>query len=202
MRTCTPRLNKFPWQSLQLILPLVATAWLTAPTICHANVIIAYTGNNFDSFTSPYTGTDRVTASITLAAPLGGNLAPTQVTPLAFSISDGVGTLDDTSPIFFDSFFFGTDASGAITNWDVFAVVFGQGQEGHSIRTFSGGGQTPVDIGVMTAEGTLAFGFIFGHPGSWTTIPEPPTVTELGPGLLGLLGLLWWRRRQNRDFAR
>jgi hypothetical protein len=106
----TPR-SKFPRRSLQIILPLVATAWLAAPSICHATVMLTYTSNVFTSFATPYTGMDKVTASITLANPLGDNLMLSPITPLHFSISDGHQTLTDTTPIQLENFDFETNAS-------------------------------------------------------------------------------------------
>jgi|SRR6516165_11838595 len=201
MRTATTRL-KFPRLSLQLILPLVATAWLAAPSICHATVMLTYTGNDFTNFTNLYKATDKVTVSITLATPLGDNLNLAPVTPLMFSLNDGVGTIRNTDPPASSLFEFSTDSSGNITGWDVNAtegspVSFFQitTENATSVGTTDNAEISNTGSGTSTASNT-------NKPGAWTTataaVPEPSTVSVLGAGVLGL-GLLWWRRRQNRD---
>ena len=61
-----------------------------------------------------------MTATITLAGPLGANENFTQVTPIVFKLSDGEQTITETeSPPGFSSFVFSTDASGLITDWHV-----------------------------------------------------------------------------------
>jgi hypothetical protein len=90
---------------------------LVSSPAAHADVIYTYTGNDFTRFTGPYTGTDKVTATITLANPLGASLALTAVTPLAFTLSDGVQTLTDATPSLQDRFDFTTDSSGTIKYW-------------------------------------------------------------------------------------
>ena len=78
-----------------------------------------YIGNHFTDVSGLYTTSDFVTATITLAGPLGANMPLTEVTPIAFTMSDGVQTITDTGGIF--SFFvFSTDASGFITLWNAF----------------------------------------------------------------------------------
>jgi hypothetical protein len=90
----------------------------------NANVILTYTGNDFTTLSppfapNPYTATDKVTASITLANPLGDNLNLALVTPLAFSLNDGVQTITDASSLAVKEFLFSTDSAGAITAWVV-----------------------------------------------------------------------------------
>src|SRR5262245_29888645 len=84
----------------------------------HANAILHYTGNDFTAFLPPYTATDKVTATITLANPLGDNLPNTQVTPLAFSLSDGVQTITSLNATC-ATFAFSTNSVGLITHWGV-----------------------------------------------------------------------------------
>jgi PEP-CTERM motif len=171
-------------------------ALLSSPA-AHAGVILTYTGNDFTSFNVPYTSTDKVTASITLANPLGDNLNLAQVTPLAFSLSDDVRTISDATPSFAGTFNFSTDATGMITEWDVEASrTFGPAD---FISTQNTPG-TIIDIAVLIPVG-LHMASVPDDPGIWTTtIPEPSTVSVLGTGLLGL-GLLGWHRRQKRALA-
>jgi hypothetical protein len=57
---------------------------------------------------------------ITLAAPLGANFSD-NVTPLAFTVSDGVQTFTNHTATT-ASFFFATDPSGVIPEWS-FAIL-------------------------------------------------------------------------------
>jgi len=52
-----------------------------------------YTGNHFTNVSGLYTTSDFLTATITLAGPLGANENFTQVTPIVFKLSDGVQTI-------------------------------------------------------------------------------------------------------------
>src|SRR5206468_13106293 len=93
-----------------------------------------YTGNPFTYVTGVYTTSDFVTAMVTLASPLGANMPLTQVTPTAFTLSDGVQTISNLNAIFAAAFFFATNASGGIAAWYVF-VRIAPTQEGGSILT-------------------------------------------------------------------
>jgi hypothetical protein len=93
-------------------------AWLGL-SAAHANVILTYTGNDFTSFTAPYTATDKVTATITLAIPLGNGVNE-HVAPLAFTLNDGVQTITNILPMLGVTFFtFSTDNEGNIFRWQV-----------------------------------------------------------------------------------
>ena len=81
-----------------------------------------YTGNPFTIATGPYTTSDFVTAMVTLAGPLPPNEPFTQVTPLAFSLSDGVQTITNLNATIF-AFHFATDGDGTITHWALSAYT-------------------------------------------------------------------------------
>jgi hypothetical protein len=129
-----------------------------------------YIGNPFTEVVGPsYTTSDFVTAMITLAGPLGANMPLTEVTPIAFTLSDGVQTITNNGPgfVFFALFLFATDASGAISMWS--AVV-------ENIHDFTSGAivtnNDPTDIhdsGIVIPEGGP---FVFGAneltPGEWS----------------------------------
>jgi hypothetical protein len=76
-----------------------------------------YTGNDFQSATSPYTLSDFVSGFFTLASPLGDSLALGAITPTSYSFSDGVQTFSSASPPSGVTFKVGTDASGNIDAW-------------------------------------------------------------------------------------
>jgi len=104
-----------------LALTGVAALSLAYPASVQASVTYQYTGNHFTEVSGPYTTSMFVTAMVTLAAPLGANLPEfTDVTPIAFTLFDGVQTLSSSTPgIAFDTFQFGTNAAGQITSWQV-----------------------------------------------------------------------------------
>jgi len=154
-----------------------------------------YTGNPFTFVESPYTTSDFVTAMITLAGPLGANMPLTEVTPIAFTLSDGVQTITNHGPgfVFFTSFLFATDASGAISMWS--AVV-------ENIHDFGATGaivtnNDPTDIhdsGIVIPEGGP---FVLGAneltPGEWsgpTSAPDPGSTLSLMTLALMALGLV------------
>ena len=99
-----------------------------------------------------------MTAMVTLASPLAANMPLTQVTPLAFSLSDGVQTFND--PIFNEyTFLFATGPSGNITNW---RLDVSDSLEVNGIETRNDAFEVR-DIGVNFAD----LGENFGHPGHW-----------------------------------
>ena len=168
-------------------------ALLSSPA-ANANVILTYTGNDFTTFSSPYTGTDKVTASITLANPLGDNLNLAPVTPLAFSLNDGVQTITNASAsIEVQAFDFSTDATGTITNWIVNAITTSTA----IIRT-QNTPQTAVilDAGILPDHST---GLVQSSPGAWSSpgnpVPAPPLSNLAAFGVLGL-AFFWRRGRQ------
>ena len=84
---------------------------------------VPYTGNPFTFAMAPYTTSDFVTAMVTLAGPLGPNMPLTEVTPTAFTMSDGVQTLRRTGTQSL-GFRFATNARGEINFWLVEVDLF------------------------------------------------------------------------------
>jgi hypothetical protein len=166
-------------------------ALLSSPA-AKANVILAYTGNVFTVFSAPYTGTDKVTASITLANPLGDNLNFASVTPLAFSLSDGVQTITNelTQRA---SFIFSTDSTGTIILWNV--AAFTPTSTSDEIATINNI-RTTADFTVRSGPIESS---VNNDPGTWTVttvpVPEPPLSNLAAFGVLGL-AFFWRRGRQ------
>ena len=138
-----------------LALTGVAALSLAHPASVQAGVTYQYTGNTFTQVSGPYTTSDFVTAMVTLAAPLGPNHnLDDPVTPVAFTLSDGVQTITNfTSSL--AQFLFSTDATGVITGWRIGVSGFG----GPANEIFT---QNDARFGVV-ADG----GFLF-------SIPAPP----------------------------
>ena len=112
---------------------LMFTAVTALSIACPASVqavatTYQYTGNHFTLADGPYTTSDFVTAMVTLAAPLAPNMPLTLVTPTAFTLTDGVQTLNNFNAEDVN-IGFATDASGNITAWRVFALAIGHGEE-------------------------------------------------------------------------
>jgi hypothetical protein len=88
---------------------------LTAAAVQATLITYTYTGTPFTTVNGPYTTNDKVTGFLELTSALGANLGPglTAVTPLAFSFSDGVQTIDSSNSTSVDVRFT-TNSTGAI----------------------------------------------------------------------------------------
>ena len=118
-----------------------------------------YTGNPFTDVSGSYTTSMFVTVMVTLASPLAANMPLTAVTPLAFSVSDGVQTF--TTIGFGSGFRFATGPSGNITNW---LVEVTDNLELDGIITVPA-----ADIGINFGDR----GENSGHPGHWrSAVPD------------------------------
>lgn len=82
-----------------------------------ADIIYSYTGSDFTTATTPYTTSDYVSGSFTLATALGDNLSLAVITPSSYSFSDQVQTFSSLSPPTDVTFEISTNASGQITGW-------------------------------------------------------------------------------------
>ena len=178
-----------------LIFTAVAALSVPYPTSVQAvPTTYQYTGNPFTVATGPYTTSDFVTAMITLAGPLGANMPLTEVTPIAFTLSDGVQTITNNGPgsVFFTSFLFATDASGAISMWS--AVVENIHDFGTTGTIVTNNDPTDIhDSGIVIPEGGP---FVFGAneltPGEWSgpiSVPDSGSTLSLMTLTLMALGL-------------
>jgi len=94
----------------------LAVGFLNPASVRAVPTTYQYTGNPFTDVSGSYTTSMFVTVMVTLASPLAANMPGTAVTPLAFSVSDGVQTFTPID-IGFGGFSFATGPSGNITNW-------------------------------------------------------------------------------------
>jgi hypothetical protein len=171
---------------------------VSAAASASANVVYDYTGNDYTSYAGTYTGTEKVTLTITLASALGANITQVYADPLSFLISDGVQTITNTTPGVSFSALFSTNAAGTITNWDIYtqfydaiARVYDHIESNNSIGFF------PYDYaahGVNPDDGSYGRS---GVPGEWTVtaaVPEPSTWAMMILGFGGV-GFMAYRRK-------
>jgi len=180
--------------------PLIVAAVLalSASSQAAADIIYQYTGLPFTSASSPYTTSDFVSISLTLANPLPANLSDSNILPLVktYTFTDGVQTITPTvaqtqnPPIFMVS----TDANGTLTAWYMAAFLPAvQYQNGLGTpQIFSCTGATlgdpnchveNIDLGAVFFPTSQSNGSVLSL-GTWT--PEPSSALLMASGVVGL----------------
>lgn len=110
-----------PMKKLSITAAIAVATMFAAASAQAIPITYVYTGNPFTVIsdgggTGPYNTSDSVTGSVELSTPLGDSFNGS-VTPIAFSFSDGVQTITNSSTLTTTTFLFQTDSSGAITHW-------------------------------------------------------------------------------------
>ncbi len=175
----------------RFLFPLLLATPLSAATYI-------FTGNPFNNFfgATGVTSANFITASMTLNAPLAASLPFGAISPLSWSITDGIHSLDSLmgglNP---GVFFFQTDASGNISRWNFGASTnvgpnaSGLQTVGPSLAFYNDGVHSSLPFFDLYAnrsvQGTTALNDV--TPGTWTlqatAAPEPSSLAlVLGAG--------------------
>ena len=167
---------------MRLSVSLSASALLFAALTARADVIYDYTGHDFTTATGTYNMGDLVTGSFTLANPITADTGTSSFTPLSFTFSDGVQTIDSASATYANFVQFDPDGTGGFTQFSV--TVY----DGSNYINLENLGTEVYDTVQYNASiGRVGEAGSFAIPGS-TVTPEPSSFALLGTGLLGLAG--------------
>ena len=172
-----------------LALTAVAALSLAYPASVEAvPTTYQYKGNPFTIVSGPYTTSMFVTATVTLAAPLGANMPLTDVTPTAFTFFDGVQTINNHNATPPDVVFqFATDATSTITHWDVIVAILDFPKIGTENDP-----TTPFGIADFGEDENLDQGFNSDSPGVWSvnaSVPDAGSTLSLMTLTLMALGV-------------
>ena len=152
-----------------------------------ADTTYTYTGSDFTFASSPFTTSESVTGSFTVASPLGDSTSLHAITPTSYSFNaGGLFTLTNTNSTIND-FAVGTDASG---NIDAFFIEVINGSIGEiSLEHTSVQQEFVIDSSPFGEAGSSSGG-TFTSPAA---TPETGTLGLLGTALLAGAGVV--RRR-------
>jgi len=152
----------------------------------------SYTGNDFTGVAGPeFNTSDYVSGDFTYSGVLADSLHLQSITPTSFTFSAGdIVLTDTTSGVSILSFELSTDASGAISGWNIVIQIPALFQ---TIDTYKNPPPGASEDQVNDSD-TLSYAFATNSPGPWsvadldspTTTPEPASLALLGAGLLGL----------------
>jgi hypothetical protein len=112
---------------MQMYRVIVVHALLMIMTAsANASYVYSYTGNSFDSFSSPssWDSSMNVSGTFELQGTPELNLIDSPIVPTSFSFTDGVNTITSANaaanPLLYNlDFRFSTDSNGVITGWYV-----------------------------------------------------------------------------------
>ena len=181
-------------------IPIAALLLVWAGQPAGAVAIYTYTGSPFELFSlgSPYTGSDHVTATLTLDSSLPASSSMLDATALpgfGLAMSDGQQTLTETTPGLVNiAATMSTDATGAVVGWAV-SLFGGFNQEAITTRHNLTGFEPFLDIGRLESG---HFGQVNAKPGTWVcsgtcaAVPEPAAWLLVVTGIAALAGV---RRR-------
>lgn len=150
-----------------------------------ASVVYQYTGNNFNSFSSPTSYDSSMMVTITLELP--SILAPnfnSAVSPISFSFEDSNQIIDNTNATS-TLFNFETDATGNILSWAVAAAIDSEFKAIHSLKHFSNSDAGEDYGGISQSD----WGAISNTPGAWSVVPIPAAFYLFGSGLLCIVSI-------------
>lgn len=177
---------------------------LVTSTSTNASVFYNYTGNNYDIIPGGgYDTSMSIGGSLELTSELAPLLNNAVVAPIAFSFSDGINTITDSTAEN-ASFKFSTDSFGNIVAWDLFVdtpfpAPTSVGDTKSSMSSIFQGGGTAGDTAMIETCTAVTAGVCFApvvtssavaeSAGTWTVVPIPATVWLFGSGLLGLISI-------------
>jgi hypothetical protein len=174
----------------------------------HANTVYKYSGNlqTETDGTPGCTAPDCfVTGHMSFATPLGANFAFDEVTPVAFSFTDGditINTQHFTPP--FARFFVATDATGAISEWQVEVRRSTPSFSETLIQVLNTDHNTGLCTGGCVLDGLYSYnplivGYarIYDSPGTWTSAAPIPPALPLFASAIALLGGIGIRRARS-----
>jgi hypothetical protein len=162
-----------------------------------ADTTYTYTGNDFTYAEGPFSTSDFVSGSFTVAAPLPDDLPYTNITSdlIGFSFSDVPGNFPFAFPgtAFLNSTFsVSTDSAGHIAQWDISIQQFSYPYAADLISTAN----SPTEVEDFGGAVEIGHADVVDDPGTWsnatppTPTPEPESLFLFGTGALWIVGLI------------